>query len=296
MRETVSLNSPAKLNLFLKILWRRPDGFHEIESLFQSVDIYDTVVLKKQTSKKDTVKFNILEINPSNNTVTKAIRAFRDYLAVRGMRCGNVEAEVKKKIPPGSGLGGGSSNAAATIAGLNILFEVGLNIEEMVDIGAKVGSDVPYFFYGGLCKVSGRGEVVEPLEFSVDAEFLVAVPPLKVSTAWAYEQWDRMSLKEGEHPKIEEAIEQLRSGNMKKESLFYNSFESILLKEFPEIRDVFSALEKLGLQPAVSGSGSAVYSILSDASDREKINFELEKKGFNIFFAKTVKPGVSESH
>lgn len=295
MVQVFTLKSFSKINIFLKILHLRSDGFHELESLFQTIDLGDIIKLKKIKGKDDIVIFKSYHVDPNLNTVKKALQFLRVEAESKGYEMPFYEVEIDKKIPPGSGLGGGSANAAAVIWFLNKQHEFGLSLEEMAGIGQKIGSDVPFFFYGGLCLVKGRGEIVIPISKEVDFKLAVVVPKVSISTKIAYELWDRNkghSLKE--EPKLEEAIKQIEEKDFTKRSLFYNSFEKIILNNFEEVKAVFKEIEKLGFEPVLSGSGSAVYAVLHSDEDFEKIQFSLKSKGFNIFFAKTIKHGMME--
>ncbi|MCX7831502.1 MAG: 4-(cytidine 5'-diphospho)-2-C-methyl-D-erythritol kinase [Actinobacteria bacterium] len=294
MSNAVLLKSFAKLNLFLKILGKRNDGYHEIESLFQSIDFCDHLRIETIDFNKDVVYFSTDKVHPEKSTVKKALLEVRNLTRQKGKDFPNVKIEVKKNIPIGSGLGGGSSNAAAVIIGLNDIFNIGLSQKEMLEVASKVGSDVPFFIYGGLCVVRGRGDIVQPLDIDFDAEFAITIPNVAIYSGQAYKAWEETERTDNNFFSLEEAINQIKKSNLNKEHLFYNSFEKIILSSYPEVRKVFNEFEKSGLEPVLSGSGSAVYAVLRKDSDKEKIVFELGKKGFNIIFAKTVKPGVAE--
>lgn len=294
MRKTVLFKSFSKLNLFLKILRKRSDGYHEIESLFQSIDLCDYVSIQTIDSNEDIIHFNTNKIHSEKSTVKKALVEIRNLAKQKNLNFPHVKIEVEKNIPIGSGLGGGSSNAAAIIIGLNEIFNIGFTQEEMLEIASKVGSDVPFFIYGGLCMVKGRGEIVQPLSIDFNAEFVISVPEVTIRTAEAYKVWEETEKIDNEFFDLEKAINQVVSSNLNKADLFYNSFEKVVLNLYPEVKKSFTEFEKLGLEPALSGSGSAVYAVLRSDVDKEKIFFELVRKGFNIFFARTVKHGVVE--
>lgn len=298
MKQPFRLFSPAKINLFLKIKSLRDDGYHEIESLFQTVGLADEIIISPNKSGADFVTFDLPGIPSHKNTVSSALALVRETARKSGRDFPPLRIMVKKKIPPGSGLGGGSSNAAAVIKWLNDFFGLKFSQEELQRLAEKVGSDVPFFLYGGLALVSGRGEVVKPLELEIEAPVLIAVPPVHVSTAEAYRLWDRhygSGEVDASDVSIEEAIDQLKKGDFSRKSLFYNSFEPVVRQRYPEVDETFKIIEKYGLKPALSGSGAAVYSFIpADFENLAKIKLELGAKRVKMFVAKTLKDGVAE--
>lgn len=294
MKEQSTFKSFAKINLYLKVLGKRPDGYHDIESLFQTVSLHDVLKVSLSKTDSDKVRFHNFEIDRKQNTVLKAISLLREFLKFKGRVIEPLAVDVEKNIPPGSGLGGGSSNAAALLKCLNFSFNLGLETKDLLTLAEKIGSDVPFFIYGGLCLVKGKGEIVQPLDIDFQTEIVLVFPGVSISTSWAYEELDRVEFASSSES-AERAIQQILQGDFRKESLFYNSFEKIVLNRFLEVRKAYKQLEKLDLEPALSGSGSTVYAVLKEGCEKEKIDFELKRKGFNIFFAKTVNPGAMET-
>jgi len=298
MEHPLRLFSPAKLNLFLRIKALRDDGYHEIESLFQTVDLTDEIIIKPLSSGPDRISFDIKDISPHENTISRALQLMREAAGESGKKIPPLDIVVKKKILPGSGLGGGSSNAAAIIKFLNNFFNLGLSIKKLNRLAAEVGSDVPFFLYGGLALVSGRGEVVRPLKIEVEVPVLIAVPSVHVSTAEAYSLWDRYyECNSGDSVDVsaEEAVNQLKTKDFSKRSLFYNSFEPVVRQYYPEVDEIFDVLQEYGLQPALSGSGAAVYSFIpAGFKNLAKIKLELSSKKVKMFVAKTLKDGAME--
>jgi 4-diphosphocytidyl-2-C-methyl-D-erythritol kinase len=295
MEFPAKLASPAKLNLFLKIKHRRNDGYHELESLFQTIDLSDEILISFAAGKEDEIIFNLPKILSKENTISKTLALIRERAAARGKEVPPLAIRIIKHIPAGSGLGGGSSNAAVLMKWLNLYFDLGFSLEELVKLAAEVGSDVPFFLYGGLAIVSGRGENVTPVSIDVEATVLIAVPRVRVTTVEAYRLWDEDQIVEEKVISLEEAIDQLKKRDFSKRSLFYNSFEAVIRRHYPEIDTVFQVFEQNNLRPALSGSGSAVYAFVSpEANDLAKIKLELEAKKVKMFVAKMLKAGAVE--
>ena len=153
----ITLKSPAKINLALKIKEKRKDGYHEIETIMQTIDLSDKVTIKKK-NKGITVKTNIEALNNKENIAYKALLEMKKYIGNDG-----IEIYIEKNIPIGSGLGGGSSNAATVIKGINKLFNLSLDNDTLYEIAEKLGSDVPFFILGGTSFVTGRGDIIKKL-------------------------------------------------------------------------------------------------------------------------------------
>lgn len=282
----------AKLNLFLNIKAKRNDGYHEIESIFQTVDIADKIEIYENSEDFDEIEFSI-PLNLKESTVHKALNAVREFAVERKKIIPPLKIFIKKVIPAGSGLGGASSNAAAIISFLDKYFELNMNNEEKLSLAAKIGSDVPFFLFGGLAKVFGRGEKVEKIKGKLETEFIVVFPGEAVNTGRAYELWDRFG--RAEAVDFNRALRLITSSVLIKGISLYNSFESILPMLSSKADEAIKILASYGFQACLSGSGSAVFVPLKDTkSIDKKILFELEEKGFNIFFAKPVDQGVAE--
>lgn len=184
--------APAKLNLFLEVLAKRADGYHELEMLVVSVSLYDTLVFKEDATGEVSLRCDARigaapELTlPSgrDNLVVQAAQALRQEAGVRR----GVSIQLTKRIPPAAGLGGGSSDAAATLAALNRLWGLGLSTDELSKIGAKLGSDVPFFFHTPSAVCRGRGEEVSPVRLPLSMHFVIACPPVGLKTAEVYGQ------------------------------------------------------------------------------------------------------------
>jgi 4-diphosphocytidyl-2-C-methyl-D-erythritol kinase len=184
--ERISLSAPAKINLSLRILGKRPDGFHELESLMAPVNLADQIEIAHGAGGEITFLCNDPELPlGADNLCVKAAEAFRE---ATGLDHG-ISITLLKRIPHGAGLGGGSSDAASVLKGLNELYDTPLVEEELRVIGSTLGSDIPFFFGHGPALCRGRGEILEPANDLPSRRLLLIKPPFPVSTAWAYKRY-----------------------------------------------------------------------------------------------------------
>ncbi len=271
MQKSVTVDAPAKINLGLHVLPKRNDGYHNLLSIFTTVDLCDTITLSLTKEKNTCLVSAQNMILPKENTFTAAYKAF---CVLTGMDTG-VKVEVTKRIPSGGGLGGGSSDASSFIQSLDLLCGTHLSKEDLTSVAGKVGSDV-YFFTHALMEkssdekhyaafVSGRGESVEKIESRCDYSVLLLFPDLSVSTKEAYALVDMYADKE----KCPDS-EQLKSMYAKpvREWNFYNSFTKPVSDVHKEIKEALVALKKEGAAFAdMSGSGSTVYGVFEKKED-----------------------------
>lgn len=257
----------AKINWALSVLKKRDDGYHEIVSLMHAIDLHDT--LSFEHSKKIEIETN-LSITKENNLVYKAIKALQEYTGIKE----GVHVVLKKEIPLGAGLGGGSSDAATTLKALNELWQLNLNIKTLHEIGASIGSDIPFFFYLPICIVLGRGDIVKPLKIEKSYTLLLVKPSFSISTKWAYESLDMKTQLTTEYEKINNNIWQLYNhlsmGNVDKFDL-WNDLEKSVLDRYPEIEKIKRKLLEAGAQKTLmSGSGSTVFGVFKNKVEAQK--------------------------
>jgi 4-diphosphocytidyl-2-C-methyl-D-erythritol kinase len=253
--------APAKINLSLKILDRRSDGFHEVETLIAPITLCDQIEIEKSDSGKQ-IEFHCDD--PSvpqgdDNLIVRAAKSFFAAIKLKPAVC----IELKKKIPQGAGLGGGSSDAASTLLGLNELFETKLPREALAQIAEPVGSDVPFFIFQSAAVCKGRGELVTPLKLKEKLSILLLKPEFGVPTAWAYSRWGNSR----EIPRVSYAAQEFDG------QTFVNDLERSVFEKF-----VFLAQMKMWLlkQPEVgaalmSGSGSTVFAVLRENAPAERV-------------------------
>lgn len=270
MEHMIELEAPCKINLHLRVLDKRGDGFHGIESIFQAVSFYDRLVLKR-LAYSDACRINCPFFDlPPVNTVSRAVELFRDTTGIHD----GVEVFLDKQIPAGAGLGGGSSDAAATLAGLNRLFDAGLSAGELHELACKTGSDVPFFLGSTAAIVTGRGEALLPLAPRTDVWGILIWPGVHCGTAEAYRLVD--SWKES-HPGYDAQLPDagdlagLYSGSLDRWTLMGNSFSLPVQDRYPVIREVREALYNAGSFFAeMSGSGSSVFGLFREKKEAEK--------------------------
>jgi 4-diphosphocytidyl-2-C-methyl-D-erythritol kinase len=282
MAASVRVKAAAKVNLHLRIYDRREDGFHGILSLFQAVSLADSIVIR---SLKTTSSIEIdgdFDCPARQTTVFKAARA---YLDDAGIRCG-LAIGVEKIIPAGAGLGGGSSDAASVLFGLEALLGAGLSISRLQALGASIGSDVPFFLSSAAAIVTGRGERVRPISARDDFRLVIAFPGFPVSTAGAYALLDRErpdGSAEADPGEAElEAAYRLDPGKW----IFANSFEKAITAANPRIGEAKAILLGAGASfSAMSGSGSAVFGVFGEGSRPEEAMDSLRRSGFTAYAA-----------
>ncbi len=230
--------SPAKINLFLRVGKKRSDGFHNIESRFQLINLFDEITIKKTNNKNISIKSNIRNKSFLNKNII--LDAFFKLQETVGKDLG-CEITLIKNIPMGAGLGGGSSNAASTLVGLNNLFKLNLSRIKLTQLGAEIGADVPFFINGKNANVSGFGEILSPSN-STNSKILLIYPNIHVSTK---EMFDELQA-------------QRKIQVDKKIYSKHNDFQDIFNKKFPVISDFFiQSEEEFNLEFTITGTGSA---------------------------------------
>lgn len=257
----------AKINLGLDILRKRPDGYHDLATLFLPTDWCDILELLAGTHITETtltVTGNRVDCPPEKNLVMKAYRAMQQLYDLPP-----VEIHLQKVIPDGAGLGGGSADAAFTIKGLNELFSLGLSPEELSAIAAGIGADCPYFIYGGAMMASDTGTVLTPFDIdSVDAPLrdctlVIVKPSVSMPTAQAYAGVTPCE------PDVELA-ERLRIPVSEWQAAIVNDFETSVFKALPQVKDIKTRLTDMGaIYASMSGSGTAVYALFNEEMPRD---------------------------
>jgi len=249
--------SHAKVNLGLKIINQRKDGYHNLESFFIELNLHDTITFSKSDNFSLTTNFKDLETDESN-IVTKAYKLLYPH---KNNRASELSIHLEKKIPMGSGLGGGSSNAATTLKALNILWDCGFTDEQLSSKGTKLGADVPFFIHGGIQHVTGIGEKLKKVKFNYLKKifFLLIVPKIHISTKWAYKKLN-INLQANKN------IHKLPSLNLPVSwQMFENDFERVIRSTYPEIDEIKTKLYNFGsIYAGMSGSGSTVFGIFDN--------------------------------
>jgi 4-diphosphocytidyl-2-C-methyl-D-erythritol kinase len=277
MSDTITISAPCKINLHLRVSGRRPDGFHDIESVFQLISLADELsVSVSATTASFTLVSPRMELPPVN-TVSRAVDLFR---GATGIDAG-VRIDLDKRVPAGAGLGGGSSDAAAALIALDRLFATHLPREALVGMAEKIGSDVPFFLSSPAAIVEGRGERISPISPRSDLSGVLIWPDVHSSTAEAYRMVDwwygdekRASI---EWPSVA-VLEKLYHAPVSSWP-FRNSFSDPLDAAYPVIGEVKGALHSAGaLFTEMSGSGSAVFGLFDDEKAAEAAQISLSTR------------------
>jgi len=253
--------APAKINLSLRVIGRRSDGFHEIETLITPISLCDEIKIERRLGKQE-IAFRCDDTSVpkgEDNIVVRAANAFFEKTKITS----GVSIALKKRIPHGAGLGGGSSDAASTLLLLNELFETNLPREALAKIAETIGSDVPFFIFQSAAVCKGRGELVIPTKLREQLSVLLLKPEFGVPTQWAYSRWRDSR----EFPGVSYGVQQFNQQS------FVNNLERPVFEKF-----VFLAQLKMWLlkQPEVgaalmSGSGSTVFAVLRDHADADHL-------------------------
>lgn len=282
----LSIDANAKINLTLDILDKRDDGFHEVAMVMQEVSLHDTLVLDKiATGIQLEIDNTELPADESNLCYKAAKLIIDEY----GLTSG-VNIKLTKRIPMAAGLAGGSADAAAVLKGMNELFSLNISEEKLCELGAKLGSDIPFCIMGGTMLATGRGEILERLPDLAGVDIVLAKPQVGVSTAWAYKTYDTGYT--GKHPDNKAMIQAIAAGDISSVSkLLCNVLESVTIDKHVIIDQYKQTMLSAGaLASMMSGSGPTVFGIAPDGSVAQKMadNIRHLDKDAAVFTAKTV--------
>jgi len=268
--------APAKLNLVLEVLGKRADGYHEIRSIVQTIGLCDTLEFELD----DDLRFDcpIEELRGSDNLVLAAARLLAKAAGIKP----RASIMLKKRIPWGMGLGGGSSDAAACLLGLNCLWQLGVPIDGLVGIGSRIGSDVPFFLHGGTCLVEGRGEQVIPMP-DLPVQWLILltpeVPRMSQKTERMYGALTPADFSDG--GKTEVIRRHLVSGGSLEQEMLVNAFEKVARVVFPGLSEVWQRFEEVsGNRANLCGAGPALFSLQPTKAAAETVVNRLKGQGF----------------
>jgi 4-diphosphocytidyl-2-C-methyl-D-erythritol kinase len=281
------LKAPAKINLFLEIKNKRDDGYHNLQSIMQTVALYDELSFEpSKTGIFIEVSGNFIS-NGESNLVYKAAKIVKD--------CFNIDKGaviyLRKRIPIGAGLGGGSSDAASAILGLIKLWNIKTTKQFLEKLAARLGADVPFFLTDGTALCEGIGDVVTPLKILRKLNVVLVNPDYEVSTSEAYKKIKFIF-------KANENLEKIKSciadGTFNKKSAFdlcFNRFEEFIFPDNPEIVKIKNFLRNLNCASFMSGSGATVFGIFDNESEKEFLQSQLSKTGWKFWFAEMVNSG-----
>ncbi|RLD15010.1 MAG: 4-(cytidine 5'-diphospho)-2-C-methyl-D-erythritol kinase [Caldiserica bacterium] len=263
----VRVKSPSKINLFLEVGPLRKDGYHSIRSVIKEVPFYDVIEIKKgkELSLKVYGKYNVPE--DESNFIIRGARMLLEYTKKKF----GAEIKLYKNIPPGSGYGGGSSNLACSLFTLNKLWRLNLKKSELKRIALKISSDSAFFFVGKTCYVSGRGEIVKRIDFKFPYKFLILyLPNLRISTERIY------SLTKVNLTKLP-YLSKIKL--MLKEGGYYNRFEEVVFKIYPELKEIKERFVLLGAEKSLlSGTGAGIWAVTNETKIVKRIKEEFREK------------------
>lgn len=286
----VTVKAPAKINLSLDIIGKRPDGYHNVSMVMQTVSLYDTVTVESADAEGDSIIVSCPAYpdvpSDESNIACKAARAFYRYTE---MRPKPLTIIIDKQIPTQAGLAGGSADGAAVVLAMNKLFETHLTMDEMAEICARFGSDVPFCLRGGTMLAADTGTTLQKLRSLPACYIVICKPDVSVSTACAYAACDARPPKGFVY--TDELIKRLYSRDIRGlSSCLYNEFEQVMeLPVINEIKKQMTACKALGA--SMSGSGSAVFAIFnSEKKAQDCINI-LKKKYKHVFLTQPTKEG-----
>ena len=259
MMKTVVVNSYAKVNIGLKIHNPRGDGYHDIETVFQEINLFDIITISK---KGDRCYFNSnvnwLK-NDKDNLCIVAYEIMKNNFNISG-----IDIDLIKKIPKGSGLGGGSSNAANVLKAVRLLYNLKISDNELEEISTQIGADVPFFIRGSAQVGEGVGDMLTPLTTKISGKYLIIIPDIEIDTSWAYSKFKK-GLDRSSSPINFASLSNEKTIGLGRLKFFENDFESIVVPTYPEIGKIKEALLAQGAEFAsLSGSGSTVFGIFND--------------------------------
>jgi 4-diphosphocytidyl-2-C-methyl-D-erythritol kinase len=293
----VSTTAPAKVNWTLEVLRRRPDGYHEIRTVFQTVGLCDLVRVSPSNglelmlaTRTGLGSDSLADVRPSENLAYRAASLLWERAGGRAL---GAHIELEKVIPAAAGLGGGSSDAAATLRALDRLWRLGLPPAELAHLGAQLGVDVPFFLFGGTALGCGRGDEVTPLPDVLSRRVLLVVPRSRPTgkTAAMYASLRPEHFSDG--GASERLVASLKRGVTPGEDDIYNAFEAIVAEVLPEAASAADHCRRLGLRPHLAGSGSAQFVLLQPDAESAPLREVLSAAGFDVFDVTTMTAPVA---
>lgn len=289
-KDEIKLKAMAKINLGLDVIRRREDGYHEVKMIMQNVYLYDDIVIVKKDEPGITVKTN-LSFLPTNedNLIYKAAKLLMDEFEIKD----GVEITLTKRIPVAAGMAGGSTDAAATMVGVNKIFSLGLSKKDLMDRGVKIGADVPYCIMRGTALSEGIGEILTELPYVPRCKVLIAKPQISVSTKFVYQnlKLDDKTV----HPDIDGMIDAINEKNIYGiADRLGNVLETVTIPEYPVISEIKSRMIQNGaLNSLMSGSGPTVFGLFDDNEKAKACYSDIKNSGLakQVFLTDFYNPG-----
>ncbi len=280
------IQSYAKINLTLDVLGKRLDGYHELATVMQTIDLVDTLCLTATSDGRVSIICSQPELSNEDNLAVRAAQAIRQRCSLKQ----GVAIELYKRIPVAAGLGGGSSNAAAILLALQQWWQLPLSSDEMLDIATSLGSDVPFFLYGGLALCKGRGErvtLLEPYWPAAMRWLLLLKPASSVSTAMVFRNLPASDYTNGQHSQA--VYKALHNKLQPAQEDLHNGLERSVLALYPEVAQAREALLRAGAPfVRLSGSGSTLFAPFSDLADAIQVQHRLHEQGYEVYLTRAI--------
>ncbi len=281
----LTISAPAKLNLTLEVLARRPDGYHEIRSVIQTISLCDR--LSFEASRSVDIRSDSPQWSAEKSLVSRAVNLMRETIGSTE----GIAIEVENRIPLISGLGGDSSTAAATICGLNQVWELNLPQERLTELAAQLGSDVPFFLHGGTALAEGRGEVLTPLPPLPHYRVVLIIPDVPRppgKTAKLYASLNNSHFTDGQITR--RMVKELKEG--KEPSTLFNTFENVVFTGGSELKVYRDHLRKMGAPHVhLAGSGPALFTLLKDKAEAEELYTRCKHQNMETYLVETLDNG-----
>lgn len=292
VRSSYLVQSYAKINLTLDVLGRRPDGYCELATVMQTIDLYDTLRLTATHDGQVSVNCTQPELSTADNLVVRAAQAIRERLSLPQ----GVAIELQKRVPVAAGLGGGSSNAAAVLLALQRWWHLPLSTEDVLDIAASLGSDVPFFLQGGLALCEGRGERLTPMAANWPTSMswlLLLKPAIGVSTAAVYSSLPARDFTDGTATRA--VWKAMQGSEAFPLDALHNSLERGVLEQYPEVAQARAALLQAGASRVrLSGSGPTLFAPFSHMDDAWHTQQRLVAQGYEVYLTRPLQPGNTD--
>lgn len=283
------LKAYAKINIGLNIISQRDDGYHDIETVFQQIDLFDKIIIKKIAAVQVVIRYNDVKLSSNkNNICEKAVRLIEQKI---GKPIG-IEIEIQKQIPIGAGLGGGSSDAATVLKGLKQLYQIQLSGDELNQLALQLGADVPFFLYGGTALATGIGEKIKPIVLPFGFYCVLIYPNVEISSTWAYKNFNFSLTKTKKSIKLAH----LFSNRICLSDLKYvinNDLEEVVFSRYPVLNEIKQLLYQKGaFFASMTGSGSTIFGLFKSYSDAVVVMRSIPKP-YQIILAK---PMITKNH
>ncbi|MBW1850193.1 MAG: 4-(cytidine 5'-diphospho)-2-C-methyl-D-erythritol kinase [Deltaproteobacteria bacterium] len=274
----MKIHSPAKLNIRLKVIGRRPDGYHELVSIMVPVNLFDYIDLEAGQTQGIILSCHGYSVpEDEDNLVYRAAQAYFFRIGLKP----NLSIKLTKNIPVAAGLGGGSSNAACTLKALNKMWGNPLSFQDLLELAVTLGADVPFFLYSRPCIARGIGEILEPIGKWPKFWYVIVMPPISVSTSWAYGNL-RLKLTTDEYGFI---LRYLEKESIDLAAILENDLEAVTASHFPVINTIKESLINAGAESALmSGSGPSVFGIFNSETHAISAKRHLDSQGLGKVF------------